>query len=185
MTRLATLMLALALPCALAACPPADSCADGEEEVSGPSECLQDDATCYELSAGVWCTGPDAPECPAGYHSVEGCDLEDSSCYQHSEGLMCEEDQDQCLAMPICGPDETEVDSESECLQDDAVCYENEMCGVTIWCTGPADVSCEAYPECAAGETEVGGATECLQDDAVCYENTVCGATIWCTGPDA
>ncbi len=41
-----------------------------------------------------------------------------------------------CLAMPVCDSGEQQVDSESDCLQDDAVCYSNSMCGVTIWCTG-------------------------------------------------
>jgi len=42
-----------------------------------------------------------------------------------------------CLAMPVCDPGHEEVDSEADCLQDDAVCYSNTLCGTTIWCTGP------------------------------------------------
>jgi hypothetical protein len=41
-----------------------------------------------------------------------------------------------CLAFPVCDEGETEVEGPSDCLQDDAVCYENTVCGSTIWCTG-------------------------------------------------
>jgi hypothetical protein len=42
-----------------------------------------------------------------------------------------------CLAQPICDEGHTEVESEGDCIQDDAVCYSRSMCGVTIWCTAP------------------------------------------------
>lgn len=42
-----------------------------------------------------------------------------------------------CLAQPICDAGHTEVESEGDCIQDDAICYSRSMCGVTIWCTAP------------------------------------------------
>ncbi|MEL6178608.1 MAG: hypothetical protein AAFS10_06625 [Myxococcota bacterium] len=38
---------------------PPPTCPEGQMQVADSSECLQDDAICYELSPGVWCTGPD------------------------------------------------------------------------------------------------------------------------------
>lgn len=59
-----------------------------------------------------------------------------------------------CLAMPVCDDGETQVDSESDCLADDAVCYENSVCGSTIWCTGPSPTTaCLDDSECGTFET--------------------------------
>ena len=94
-----------------------------------------------------------------------------------------EGDGSPCIAVPMCKVGETKVDSESDCLQDDAVCYEETKCGKSIWCTGPAGATCTAAPECKSGETKVSKESDCLQDDAVCYEVSICDQTIWCTAP--
>lgn len=78
-----------------------------------------------------------------------------------------------------CDEGHSQVDSTSECLQDDAVCYELSACGETIVCTGVG--TCNLA--CDEGHTQIESTTECLQDDAVCYDVTACGRTILCTGP--
>jgi hypothetical protein len=81
-----------------------------------------------------------------------------------------------CTAYPSCDLDDLEVESASGCLQDDARCYERSMCGATIWCTGPAEVTCRALPVCQPGFTPV----ETCPQDASCVEETMCGQTITC-----
>jgi hypothetical protein len=41
----------------------------------------------------------------------------------------------QCEGFPACDDGDTQVPSSSDCLQDDATCYERTLCGTTIWCT--------------------------------------------------
>lgn len=113
--------------------PLAPECREGLWRVESSTGCLQDDAVCEEVSGEetYFCTGP-APLCPAGYHEVDEqtptsvsrwdqdgverfCDLKQSDC---AEGLM-------------------RVQSESFCLQDDAVCFEVTRNGETYFCTGP------------------------------------------------
>ena len=37
---------------------PQAECKPGEQQVASSTKCLQDDAVCYQLSDGRWCTGP-------------------------------------------------------------------------------------------------------------------------------
>jgi hypothetical protein len=125
------------------------SCNEGDMEVGSSTECLQDDAVCYErelCGTTIWCTGPGYTQCMVEDDCADGesCNTTDYcdapidnpnalvACTGRCEAL------DNCLAVPVCDEGDSEVGSESECLQDDAVCYEREMCGVSIWCTGPA-----------------------------------------------
>ncbi len=41
-------------------------CKRGDELIQSSRQCLQDDAACYELSNGQWCTGERGNTCPAG-----------------------------------------------------------------------------------------------------------------------
>lgn len=79
-----------------------------------------------------------------------------------------------CTAAPACDPGDKSVSGPSACLQDDARCYERELCGANIWCTGPG-AQCAAYPSCKNGMVEV---TSCTTKD--CVSETLCGATIYC-----
>ena len=50
-----------------------------------------------------------------------------------------------CIGVRRPGADlrsgDTQVSSQSDCLQDDAKCYSRTTCNFTIWCTGPRDQS--------------------------------------------
>lgn len=162
-------------------------CEEGETEVSGPSECLQDDAVCYENSmcgTTIWCTGPDDgtstcyddSECG----SNEFCSFEDDCGVTDRPDGSSEEDAlvaclgtcvevVDCPAIAIeCEEGEFAIDSDGDGCVDSCEPISN----------------CEAYPVCDEGHTEVSDSSGCLQDDAVCYERSMCGYTIWCTGPD-
>lgn len=79
-----------------------------------------------------------------------------------------------CGAVPVCEPGDTEVSSESECLQDDAYCYSRSLCGMTIWCTGTIR-QCKARPICPPGTYQV---DTCVTKQ--CTSVTKCGITIQC-----
>ncbi len=79
------------------------SCPEGTERVDGPEGCLQDDATCEEISPGVWCTGPDSEPlvCPEGFDPVEVC-AEDAECVEVGTGearLLCQRVEEEA---PCC-----------------------------------------------------------------------------------
>lgn len=40
---------------------PKTACDAGEEAIASRSDCLQDDAVCYQLADGSWCTGGQGP----------------------------------------------------------------------------------------------------------------------------
>ena len=72
-------------------------CPDGLMEIAGPSDCLQDDAVCFETDDGTWCTGPDGngfscSELQAQYEaeraSIQSC-TEDAECGQVLTGTSC------------------------------------------------------------------------------------------------
>ncbi|PID60211.1 MAG: hypothetical protein CSB44_10760 [Gammaproteobacteria bacterium] len=71
---LATMFLLLLSSCAGdGGSPPPDAnvvhaevCKSGDELVAGPEMCLQDDAACYQIATGDWCTGERGNRCPAG-----------------------------------------------------------------------------------------------------------------------
>ncbi len=81
----------------------------------------------------------------------------------------------QCLAAPVCADDEIEVE---ECSDGDADCYENTVCGTTIYCTQAA--ACAAAPSCDPGDDE----TNVCPDGESCYDVTVCSQTITCIDSD-
>lgn len=89
--------------------------------------------TCAGKTCGADCTAPGSKE-PFSCNSA-------GACVEAIEALSCDGVTDAggpCTDEPTCDPGHTEIESSSDCLQDDAVCYEREACGVSIWCTGPA-----------------------------------------------
>lgn len=81
-------------------------CPEGLTQVDGPGDCLQDDAVCLEVEPGVFCTGPDAPECPEGFEPVESCDGQPEGCFAFSESLNCSpvaQDQNCCCEFIVEG----------------------------------------------------------------------------------
>lgn len=167
-----------------AQCEAIPQCHEGDVEVASSSDCLQDDAVCYELSlcgTTIWCTGPSSPppvnclddsECADG----ERCDTENycDSPTDCPDGLDCIAlCYGRCVEAPVCepeilpcAPDTYPVDTDGD--------------GCADTCQPPL---CDAYPSCDFGDTEVAGPSDCLQDDANCYQVSLCGSTIWCTGP--
>ena len=72
-------------------CEPRATC-EGGEIVDSSDECLVDDAFCHALDDGRYCTGPQAPMCPAGSTPIAS-DAEcpdGSECFQYSESLRCQ-----------------------------------------------------------------------------------------------
>lgn len=80
----------------------------------------------------------------------------------------------QCLAAPVCGEGEIEVES----CDGQADCRTVETCGVSIGCV-PGEI-CEGLPWCEDGYREV---DECPAG-VTCEPRTTCGTTIICA-PDA
>ncbi len=67
------------------------ACRTGDTAVATSDACLQDDAACYQLSNGSWCTGPRGSECPAGSSEIAAnapCP-EGNRCFVISEGKNC------------------------------------------------------------------------------------------------
>lgn len=67
------------------------SCKASDTLVASQTQCLQGDASCYQISDGNWCTGERGNVCPAGSTAVAaglGCPLGDR-CFQFSESLLC------------------------------------------------------------------------------------------------
>jgi hypothetical protein len=61
------------------------------EIVADSSRCLQDDAFCYPLGDGRYCTGPQAPECPRNSKPIAKdapCPAR-TQCWDYSESLRC------------------------------------------------------------------------------------------------
>jgi hypothetical protein len=81
--------------------------------------------------------------------------------------------EDQCLATPICGPDQQQVDS---CEEGDDSCEEVTICGSTIYCE-EAEVNCLAEAACGPDQQQV---DSCEEGDDSCEEVTICGSTIYC-----
>ncbi len=83
-------------------------CPEGQTQVDGPENCLQDDAVCEEIAPGVWCTGPDAPEpAPCCCEFLEDDiiieDLLDmNECMARDSGQCIEVDPDRLTPHPCC-----------------------------------------------------------------------------------
>ena len=66
-------------------------CKINDTLISNSSQCLQDDAACYQLSNGQWCTGERGNSCPAGSVVVpEGIACPPGKrCFRVGESLEC------------------------------------------------------------------------------------------------
>ena len=66
-------------------------CKINDTLVQSSSQCLQDDAACYQISNGQWCTGERGNVCPAGSVAVpEGMACpRGKRCFRVSESLEC------------------------------------------------------------------------------------------------
>jgi hypothetical protein len=131
-------------------CTAVPACDPGDAWVANASGCAKDDARCYSRSAcgaTIWCTGATEqcaayPSCPPDYVQVPSCLGQGTpGCVKVTvcgATIACQPDTAQCDGYPNCNPGDTQVASSSQCLQDDAVCYQRTTCGVSIWCTGPS-----------------------------------------------
>lgn len=69
----------------------ASVCKAGDQQVSSSSQCLQDDAACYQLSNNQWCTGERGNTCPAGSTELPAgmsCPR-GKRCFSVGESLRC------------------------------------------------------------------------------------------------
>jgi len=69
----------------------AAQCKATDTLIQSRQQCLQDDAACYQLSNGQWCTGERGSICPSGSTNVEPgrpCPA-GSRCFTVSESLQC------------------------------------------------------------------------------------------------
>ena len=67
------------------------ACKSTDTLVNDSSQCLQDDAACYELSNGKWCTGERGNVCPAGSVALpagQACPP-GHRCFHVGESLEC------------------------------------------------------------------------------------------------
>ena len=67
------------------------ACKSGDTQIDSASQCLQDDAACYQKADGAWCTGPRGNVCPAGSSKIpEGTECPDGArCFPVAESLIC------------------------------------------------------------------------------------------------
>jgi len=66
-------------------------CRSGDTEVASEAECLQDDAACYALDNGRFCTGERGNVCPAGSSPIaagSACPA-GGNCIRISDSLEC------------------------------------------------------------------------------------------------
>jgi hypothetical protein len=131
-------------------CTLAPACNAGDRSFASPdAACIEiAGVSCYERSAcgaTIWCQHTDTdqcaavPSCKTGWVEVKGC-VPDSECEKVTvcgASIICQ--RKDCVGpAPLCDSGDTQVSSQSECLQDDAKCYSRSNgCGYTIWCTGP------------------------------------------------
>lgn len=68
-----------------------EACRSGDTTVSGPEQCLQDDAACYQTRSGDWCTGERGNTCPAGSVQIPYGSACPSGmrCFEAGESLSC------------------------------------------------------------------------------------------------
>lgn len=69
----------------------AEFCKSGDTPVASPSQCLQDDAACYQLTDNSWCTGERGLSCPTGSTPLaEGAECpRGARCFNVSESMRC------------------------------------------------------------------------------------------------
>jgi len=67
------------------------ACKATDRQISSSSQCLQDDAACYQISNGQWCTGERGNVCPSGSTPIAaGTTCPDGArCFRFSESLEC------------------------------------------------------------------------------------------------
>lgn len=67
------------------------ACKTSDTLVQNQNQCLQDDAACYQLNNGQWCTGERGISCPAGSLAIpEGSACPSGKrCFSVSESLEC------------------------------------------------------------------------------------------------
>ncbi|MEE9322788.1 MAG: hypothetical protein V3U76_20260 [Granulosicoccus sp.] len=67
------------------------ACKSGDTEVASEADCLQDDAACYALDNGRFCTGERGNVCPAGSSPIaagSACPA-GGNCIRISDSLEC------------------------------------------------------------------------------------------------
>jgi hypothetical protein len=67
------------------------SCKRGDTQVSAEVQCLQDDAACYQIANGNWCTGTRGNTCPAGSNAMAAGNACPAGmrCFDVGESLTC------------------------------------------------------------------------------------------------
>ena len=67
------------------------ACRSGDQAVASPSQCLKDEAACYQIANGGWCTGARGNTCPTGSQAVPagGTCPTSTRCFAISESLNC------------------------------------------------------------------------------------------------
>jgi len=68
-----------------------EACRAGDTAVSGPNQCLQDGAACYQTRSGNWCTGERGNTCPTGSVQIPigtACP-NGMRCFEAGESLYC------------------------------------------------------------------------------------------------
>lgn len=70
---------------------PLASCKVGDVRVASEAACLRDDAACYALADGAWCTGERGNRCPAGSEPLpSGVPCPPGvRCFTIGESLIC------------------------------------------------------------------------------------------------
>jgi len=67
------------------------ACKSGDTMVDSSRQCLQDDAACYQISSGKWCTGERGNVCPAGSVEIPSGSAcpRGTRCIPFGESLTC------------------------------------------------------------------------------------------------
>ncbi len=67
------------------------ACKSGDTQIASRSQCLIDDAACYQLSNGGWCTGERGNSCPSGSNPLPagGACPAGARCFALAESLSC------------------------------------------------------------------------------------------------
>ncbi|MBX2835871.1 MAG: hypothetical protein KTR35_03380 [Gammaproteobacteria bacterium] len=67
------------------------ACRTGDTMVSSSNQCLSDDAACYQIANGSWCTGERGNTCPTGSVAVPAGSVcpSNARCFNYGESLTC------------------------------------------------------------------------------------------------